>query len=135
MLDIFGSAPTRSGLHFGPASAMRVPAVACAVGLISETVGSLPPKLYRRADKASVPEHPAYALMHEAANDWTSASALRTQLTLDALMCDAGGFAHVVRMPSAARLQADPRPFAVGIRVNAVAEEQGLAVVRSAQLG
>lgn len=97
-LALFGALPTKSGLYMGPGSAMRVPAVACAVSLIAETLGALPVKLYARADKNAAADHAAYRLMHEEANDWTSAAALRTQLTVDALLSDAGGFAHVVRL-------------------------------------
>ncbi|MEQ8923679.1 MAG: hypothetical protein RIE60_23010, partial [Roseovarius sp.] len=50
-LALFGAIPTTSGLSVGPGNAMRVPAVACAVSLISETIGSLPAKLYDRTDK------------------------------------------------------------------------------------
>ena len=39
-LSLFGIAPTASGIAVTAASAMRVPAVACAVGLIGETVGN-----------------------------------------------------------------------------------------------
>ncbi|PZX53046.1 phage portal protein [Cereibacter changlensis] len=96
-LALFAGQPTATGMHIGPGSAMRVPAVACAVGLISETVGTLPLKLFNRADKATVRDHPAFRLMHGEANEWTSAEELRTQLTADALLHDAGGFALVVR--------------------------------------
>lgn len=75
---------------------MRVPAVACAVGLIAETVGNLPMKLYSKDDKATVKDHPAYDLIHEEANPWTSAEKLREELTTDALM-HGHGFAYVVR--------------------------------------
>jgi len=76
---------------------MRVPAVACAVGLIAETVGTLPVKLFRHGTKEALPDHPAYRLMHGEANDWTSAEALRIALTADALLHDKGGFAVVLR--------------------------------------
>jgi hypothetical protein len=44
-LTLFGAIPTSSGISVSPTSALRVPAVACAVGLISETMGSLQPRL------------------------------------------------------------------------------------------
>lgn len=69
---------------------MRVPAVACAVSLIAETVGSLPAKLHEREGRASITDHPAYRLMHDEANPWTSAQALREQLTADALLWGRG---------------------------------------------
>lgn len=48
---LFGVMPTASGIHVSASSAMRVPAVAAAVGLISEAVGTMPVKVYRRGDK------------------------------------------------------------------------------------
>lgn len=97
-LALFGAIPTRSGIQIGPGSAMRVPAVNCAVGLISDSVGTMPAKLYNRADKTAISKHPAHRLVHDEANEWTSASELRRQLTVDALLNDKGGFAHVVRL-------------------------------------
>lgn len=94
---LFGGAPSITGQHVGPLSAMQVPAVMCAVSLISETVGTLPAKLFDRQTRQALTDHPAYALMHDVANEWTSAEALRTALTADALLNDKGGFAVVVR--------------------------------------
>ncbi|RCW85430.1 phage portal protein [Phyllobacterium bourgognense] len=101
--ELFGIAPTRAGFAVGPESAMRVPAVACAVGLIAATVGTLPPKIYQHETKESARNHPAYRLIHDEANEWTSASQLRTDLTVDALLRD-NGYAKVVRY-------SDGRPF------------------------
>ncbi|WP_298494792.1 phage portal protein [uncultured Maritimibacter sp.] len=96
-LGMFGVFPTATGVTVGPTNAMRVPAVACAVGLISETIGALPVKLYDRAGKAALTEHPAYRLVHDEANEWTSAAELRRDLTLDALLHGAG-HAQVIRL-------------------------------------
>ena len=93
---IFGAFPTTSNIEVGPGSAMRVPAVACAVSLIAETTGSLPVKLYRSTDKATAREHPAYKLIHDESNDWTSAGQLRVDLTTDALL-HGNGYALVNR--------------------------------------
>lgn len=89
-LTLFGVLPTATGLSVGPGNAMRVPAVNCAVSLISETIGALPVKLYDRASKDTLTDHPAYRLVHDEANEWTSAAELREQLTLDALLQGAG---------------------------------------------
>jgi HK97 family phage portal protein len=94
---IFGSVPTLSGIQVGAGTAMRVPAVACAVALISETLGALPAKVFLRSTKATADDHPAYKLIHDEANEWTSAAELRTALTADALL-HGGGFAQVVRL-------------------------------------
>lgn len=96
-LTLFGAIPTTTGLSIGPGNAMRVPAVACAVSLISETIGALPVKLYDRDTKDALTDHPAYRLVHDEANEWTSAAELRESLTTDALLHGAG-HAQVIRL-------------------------------------
>lgn len=96
LLGIFDIRPVASGVNVSAASAMRVPAVSCAVGLISETCGALPFKLHDRDSREAAKNHPAYRLIHDDANDWTSAEELREALTLDALL-RGHGFAQVVR--------------------------------------
>lgn len=102
---IFGIPPVTSGQTVTPASAMKVPAVTCAVTLIAETVGSLPVKLHDRATREALKDHPAYRLVHDEANPWTSAEALRVQLTTDALLHDRGGFAMLTRDGNGAPLE------------------------------
>lgn len=92
---LFAAQPTYSNISVTPKTAMQVPAVASAVTLISDAVGTLPVKLYVRNGKGKEadPAHPAFTLAHDESNDWTSAAELRTQLTRDALLHDNGGFA------------------------------------------
>ena len=87
---------------------MRVPAVKAAVTLISTTVGSLPVKIYARdgEGKRPAPEHDAYVLAHDQANDFTSAGELRRQMTSDALLYG-DAFAHFTARGELIRL--DPR--------------------------
>ncbi|WP_370213461.1 phage portal protein [Roseovarius sp.] len=116
---LFGAVPTASGISIGPGNALRVPAVACAVSLISETIGALPAKVYERDEKAAQTEHPAYRLIHDEANPWTSAEALREALTADALLTG-NGYALVTRSRQGqplelhrldpAKVQADQEP-------------------------
>lgn len=103
--EIFGAPVTTTGQSVSAATAMRVPAVMHAVRLISETIGSLPTKLYRETDasKEAAKDHPAYRLVHGRANGWTSAGQLRIYLTTDALLHGAG-YAQVVRV-------GDGRPY------------------------
>lgn len=103
--ELFGVRPTYSGLQVGGAAALYVPAVLQAVRLISETIGSLPCKVYREtADgKEAAKDHSAYRIAHKRANEWTGAGELRTALTADALV-QGSGFAKVVRFE-------DGRPF------------------------
>lgn len=104
-LELFGVMPSASGVTVTASTALRVPAVLHAIRLISETIGSLPCKLYREeADsKETAKDHSANRLVHNRANEWTSAGELRVVLTMDALMHGAG-YAQVVRFP-------DGRPF------------------------
>lgn len=95
-LQLFGFLPTASKIIVGATNAMRVPAVACAVGNISEKIGDIPFKLYDRVTKETVREHPAYKLIHDEANPYTSASQLRVNMMKDALLHN-GGHALVLR--------------------------------------
>jgi HK97 family phage portal protein len=93
---LFGSTPTAAGIAVSSTSAMRVPAVACAVGLIAETIGNMPVKVYNRASKEALTDDPAFRLIHDEANPWTSAQELRENVTTDALMTG-NGYAVVTR--------------------------------------
>lgn len=103
--EIFPSPQAASGVSVNAATALRVPAVLHAIRLISETIGSLPCKLYREEgdSKEVAKDQPAYRLVHSRANEWTGAGQLRVDLTIDALLHGAG-FAEVVRF-------GDGRPF------------------------
>lgn len=94
--ELFGGVSTASNIEVGPASAMRVPAVACAVGIISEKVGDLPAKLFKQGTKETARNHAAYKLIHDEANPFTSAAQLRRDLTFDALL-RGNGYALVNR--------------------------------------
>lgn len=96
--EIFGPPPTSSGIVVSGKSALNAPAVLQAVRLISETIGSLPCKLYRETgeSKEGAKDHTGQKITHSRANDWTSAGQLRIDLTIDALLHGAG-YAQVVR--------------------------------------
>ena len=97
--EIFGYSPTLSGTVVNSLTAIQNPAVLQAVRLISETIGSLPCKLYSETSesKQASKDHDAYALVHSRVNPWTSAGQLRADLTTDALLHGAG-YAEVVRI-------------------------------------
>lgn len=95
-LPMFGITQSASGVTVTAASAMRVPAVRRAVSLIAESVATLPFKTYVE-NKEAAKDHPSYGLVHDWANDWTSAEELRELLTADALLTG-HGFAQVVRV-------------------------------------
>ncbi|MGD9541260.1 phage portal protein [Methylocystis sp.] len=76
-----------------------------AVSLISGAVGSLPLPLplalYREEGQGKVEatDHPAFEVIADAANDWTSSSDLRKQLAIDAML-HGDGFGLANRLPS-----------------------------------
>lgn len=105
IFELFGVVPSASGVTVTATTALHVPAVLHAIRLISETLGSLPCKLYREDDdsKEAAKDHGAYRLVHNRSNPWTSAGQLRVDLTTDALLHGAG-YAEVVRV-------GDGRPY------------------------
>src|SRR5262245_45999805 len=77
LLETFGGQATSSGVTVTPRTAMQCAPVHCAVQSISEAIGQLPVHTYKRgADDAKDrdPNHPAYTLLHDAANEWTPAA-------------------------------------------------------------
>ncbi|MYZ46470.1 phage portal protein [Propylenella binzhouense] len=111
-MELFGVSPSIAGPSVNPTTAVRVPAVAAAVGLISSTCGTLPAKVFMRSEdggKEPDPSHPAYALIHDDANDWTSAAQFREALTRDALLHGGGfAFANIVNGRVVELLRLDP---------------------------
>lgn len=113
LLDLFGTATASSGIAVTPRIAMTCAPVRRAVQLISESIGQLPVHVYERGDdsaKTRAPDHPAYTLLHDQANDWTPASKFREEITRDALLYPNGGFAEIIRVD-------DGKPFEL-IRFN-----------------
>lgn len=91
--SIFGAPNTIAGPAISAATALRVPAVFSATVLLSSAVGSLPAKVFYSSPsdgKRTADDHAAYRLVHDEANDFTSAGQLRSQLTADALLHDHG---------------------------------------------
>lgn len=98
---MFGGHATSSGVTVTPRTAMQCAPVHCAVQSISEAIGQLPVHTYKRtADDAKDRDasHPAYALLHDAANEWTPAAKFREEITRDALLHKHGGFAFINRV-------------------------------------
>ena len=95
----FGLAAPASGITLSPAQALRVPAVASAVRLISDAAAILPCRVMeRQADgtEKEAPGHAANALLQVRANDWTTPFELIRDLVIDALTDDRGGLAMFV---------------------------------------
>lgn len=101
LVELFGASPSASGVAVTAKTAMSCAPVRCAVQSIAEATGQLPAHVYQRGDDGSkerAPDHPAYALLHDQANDWTPASTFREELTRDALLHPGGGFAFINRV-------------------------------------
>jgi HK97 family phage portal protein len=99
LLDLFGGVPTAAGVTVTAEAALRVPAVASAIRLISEAVASLDVRVAAvgHDSEADDPRNPVLPLLRDHANDWTSGYELIRDLVSDALVSDAGGLAYVVR--------------------------------------
>jgi HK97 family phage portal protein len=97
--ELFGVSVGASGIAVTPQSAMQCAPFKAGARAITETVGQLPIHVYRRSDgsKERAPDHPAYALLHDAANEWTPATKFKEDLTSDALLSH-GGFAFINRV-------------------------------------
>lgn len=89
LYDIFGAASAAGSISVTPQTAMRCTAVRCAVQTIAEAIGQLPVIVYQRKEtggKERAADHPAYSILHDAVNDFTSASELKESLIRDALL-------------------------------------------------
>ncbi|MFT4181540.1 MAG: phage portal protein, partial [Rhizobium sp.] len=103
LLDIRSTA---SNIHVGSRNAREVPAVDCAIDIIAKKNGDIPFKFFTRETRETVRDHPAYKLIHDEANAFTSAAQLRIDLSVDAMLYDQGGHAFVIR-------SSDDRPIAL----------------------
>lgn len=101
------------------ASALRVPAVAAAVRVISEAAACLPVRIMERADDGTETEdtsHPVGTLLRGDVNSWTSGFELIRDLTADALTRDWGGIAWVNRFSGEVREIIHFRPAAISVQ-------------------
>src|SRR5579872_3437932 len=99
LLGLFEGGSSLAGEPITSTTALSCSPVKAAVSIIATSMGSLPVHLFQPADDGAkeIPDdHPAIPLIEADANPWTSAGALRTQLTVDALL-SGGGFGYVVR--------------------------------------
>jgi len=104
------------------AAALRVPAVASAVRVISEAAATLQVRVMERAQDGTEKEdvnHPIGTMLRGDVNPWTSGFELIRDLTADALCRDWGGLAYINKiggeireiiryMPAAISVQYDP---------------------------
>ena len=95
--SLFGGVSAASGVTVSAETAMRVAPFNAAVRLISEAAGTTPAKVFSRDPKAASPDHAAYGLVHDFANEWTSAGTLREIVTADAML-HGHGYARAIRV-------------------------------------
>lgn len=101
LLALLAGAPTSSGVTVSAQGALRVPAVASAVRVISEAVACLDVAVKRvEADGSETEDrfHPLLGVLRGEANDWTDSYTLIRDLVIDALCDDRGGLAYVNRV-------------------------------------
>lgn len=101
LLEMFaGAAHTAAGINVSPGNALTVPAVACAIRVISEAAAILDVRVVRRegGTDTDLPDHPAAALLRDAANDWTDGFTFLRDLVAQALTHDTGGLAWTNRV-------------------------------------
>ncbi len=100
------------------AEALRVPAVASAVRVISEAAASLDVYVMERSADGTeerVNDHPALNLLRGDANSWTSGFELIRDLVSDALCRDWGGIAWVNRVGAEVREIIRFKPSAISV--------------------
>jgi HK97 family phage portal protein len=87
-----------SGMSVSPETALRISAVWACVGLLAETIASLPFVMFKRlADggRERDPSHALYRLLHNQPNAWQTAFEFREMLTAHALL-RGNGYAEIV---------------------------------------
>ncbi|MDR6101010.1 HK97 family phage portal protein [Agrobacterium larrymoorei] len=132
VLSALWSGAASGAVGISGAAALRVPAVANAVRVISEAAATLDVRIMERDDKGVETEdktHPVGLLLRGDVNGWTSGFELIRDLTAGALTSDAGGLAYVNRVgddvreiiryqPSAIAVQFDPATGEPTYRIN-----------------
>jgi HK97 family phage portal protein len=83
LVDMLGGGKTTSGVAVDEKTAEGIPAIYACVHVISETVGQLPLKLYRKDGKGKKPdtEHPLYLVLHDLWNPNLTAFQGREMMT------------------------------------------------------
>ncbi len=106
VLSALWSGMASGSVAISGAAALRVPAVASCVRVISEAAASLPIRIMeRRGDgtEAEDLDHPIGVMLRGDVNGWTSGFDLVRDMTADALTKDWGGLAFVNRIGSEVR--------------------------------
>jgi len=98
LLDALGGSSTASGVRVTSESAMGIPAVYGAVGLVADAVGTLPLKVFKNTDtgKQEDTQHPASTLLHTLPNPELTAIDLRSAMQ-GHLMLRGNAYAEIQR--------------------------------------
>ena len=100
LIDALGGVPGKAGITVNNTTAMRMVTVYACVRIISESMASLPLKVYQRTGtdrgKKEAPTHPLYRLLHDAPNADMTAMQLRETLQAHILTWG-NGYAYIVR--------------------------------------
>jgi HK97 family phage portal protein len=106
---------TASSISVTPENAWRCPIVRGAIAILSESIAQLPLLVYERGadgSKTRATRHPAYELLHDQPNDFTSSYEFRRDLQTDVLL-HGHAFAHLGRSRATGQivelLRIDPR--------------------------
>lgn len=132
LVELFGAAPTLSGVSVGPQSALHVPAVNAAVRVISESVASLPLHIFKRQDdtKQQDKDNPLYRLVHDEPNGWTSSYDLRLQMQVDVLL-HGNAYAFANKVAGKVREIIRLAPGNVTVKVDSTSGEPSYDVTKS----
>jgi HK97 family phage portal protein len=98
--DLISAGPTASGVEVSAESALKVPAVAAAIRIISEAAACMEVHVVQIAGdgtESRIPNHPVRRLLSGDVNDWTTGYELIRGLVVDALRHDRGALAYVAR--------------------------------------
>lgn len=97
---VTGAALPSHGVAVSRGDALKIPAVANAIQIISEAAASLDVFVKRIEGKVEIdlPDHSVLPLLRDEANEWTSGFELIRQIVIDALSNDQGGMAWVNRV-------------------------------------
>lgn len=84
LAELFGgSSQTEAGVSITPANARQCPEVDACVGLIEDTIATVPLDLYERTGaetRERRPEHPLHRLLHDRPNIWQTSAEFRQML-------------------------------------------------------
>ena len=96
---LFSGSPSRTGVDVNNYSAMHLTAFYACIRIISETIASLPLKVYRKnaqGGKEEAPNHALYSVLHDKPNEEMTAMTFREMLQAHVLTWG-NGYAYILR--------------------------------------